>query len=419
MRQQGGSKGGSICDVLPGCSFILIASRTTAGCGNLAFVNLKTNQERIGVKMKKLITVVLSLLFAVCMSYTAVAGSLDSPGAPSAGSGMYTLQNLYDYLTIGTALTVQTGFQEPTSGPGSTMKTTKEIGDDIKALFDLCPVSSADVKSGVRFFSTQAGSWGVRTGTAQLVPTPTTTPTVTPTPTPTSSLYGNLVAYWALNETSGTTCADSAGSNNGTITGATINQTGKLGKSYSFDENGDYVTLANESNFDFVTDPNSSVSISCWFKKTDSENAQHTIFAKYQENDVATRKGFWWDLDAGRPCLRLYSSGANWATVMSSDIDSYSLNDGNWHLLVFVKTGTSFTDVNNYKVYVDGVSHSLNFASGGTLGDMSNNYSAGIGTTNDHNSYYLGYLDEIGVWNKGLSPSEVSELWNNGNGRAL
>ncbi|MCX6355078.1 MAG: hypothetical protein NTZ78_09280 [Candidatus Aureabacteria bacterium] len=135
--------------------------------------------------MKKIITAALSLLFVVCVSYTAVAGSIDSPGAPSAGSGMYTLQNLYDYLTSGTALTVQTSFQEPTSGPGSTMKTTKEIGDGVQALFTQCPVTAADVKSGMKFFSTVSGSWGVQTGTGLMQPTPTPTPTITPTPTPT------------------------------------------------------------------------------------------------------------------------------------------------------------------------------------------------------------------------------------------
>ncbi|MCX6355863.1 MAG: hypothetical protein NTZ78_13320 [Candidatus Aureabacteria bacterium] len=132
--------------------------------------------------MKKLITVALSLLFAVCMSYTAIAGSLDSPGTPSAGSGMYTLQNLYDYMTSGTALTVQGSFQEPTSGPtAGTMKTTREIGDAIKALHDQCNATADKVASGTTFFCTQAGSWGVQTGTAQLVPTPTATPTPTPT----------------------------------------------------------------------------------------------------------------------------------------------------------------------------------------------------------------------------------------------
>jgi len=136
--------------------------------------------------MKKLITVALSLMLMVGLSGLAVAGSLDSPGAPSAGSGMYTLQNLYDYLTSGTALTVQTSFQEPTSGPtAGTMKTTKEIGDDIKAKFVLCDATADKVASGTKFFSTVSGNWGVQTGTAQLVPTPTLTPTPTPTPTAT------------------------------------------------------------------------------------------------------------------------------------------------------------------------------------------------------------------------------------------
>ncbi|MCX6354082.1 MAG: fibrinogen-like YCDxxxxGGGW domain-containing protein [Candidatus Aureabacteria bacterium] len=137
--------------------------------------------------MKKLITVALSLLFAVGLSGFAVAGSLDSPGAPSAGSGMYTLQNLYDYLTSGTALTVQTSFQEPSAAPGSTMKTTKEIGDAIKDKFNLCAATADNVEQGVTFFCTQTGSWGVQTGALVALPRPTATPTITPTPTPTAT----------------------------------------------------------------------------------------------------------------------------------------------------------------------------------------------------------------------------------------
>ena len=142
--------------------------------------------------MKKLMTVVLGLMFAVGMSGMAIAGSLDSPGAPSAGSGMYTLQNLYDYLTSGAALTVQSSFQEPTSGPGSTMKSTRQIGDAVATPFALCATTTAaDVKSGKPFFCTVSGSWGVQTGTLVVPPTPTqtTTPTITPTPTPTKTWY--------------------------------------------------------------------------------------------------------------------------------------------------------------------------------------------------------------------------------------
>ncbi|MCX6353935.1 MAG: fibrinogen-like YCDxxxxGGGW domain-containing protein [Candidatus Aureabacteria bacterium] len=136
--------------------------------------------------MKKLITIALSLMFVACLSYTVIAGSLDSPGAPSAGSGMYTLQNLYDYLTSGAALTVQTSFQEPTTGPtAGTMKTTKQIGDAVATPFAQCAsTTAADVRSGMPFFCTQPGSWGVQTGTGLMQPTPTPTGTPTGTPTP-------------------------------------------------------------------------------------------------------------------------------------------------------------------------------------------------------------------------------------------
>jgi len=48
--------------------------------------------------MKKLITIVLGL---IPMAGVAIAGSIDSPGAPSSGSGMYTIGQLYDYLNSG------------------------------------------------------------------------------------------------------------------------------------------------------------------------------------------------------------------------------------------------------------------------------------------------------------------------------
>jgi len=118
--------------------------------------------------MKSMMMLVIGVVCAVGMGGKAIAGSLDSPGAPSAGSGMYTLQNLYDFLTSGTALTVQSSFQEPTSAPGATMKTVKEMGDGVAALFGQCDASPSTVASGTKFFSPQTGNWGVKTGTLAL-----------------------------------------------------------------------------------------------------------------------------------------------------------------------------------------------------------------------------------------------------------
>ncbi|MCX6354140.1 MAG: LamG domain-containing protein, partial [Candidatus Aureabacteria bacterium] len=90
---------------------------------------------------------------------------LNSPGAPSAGSGMYTFSEIYDYLNSGTVAPALSPFRGPSAGPSSTMKTTKQIYDDIKAKFDECEATAADVEQGKTFFCTKPESWGVRTGT--------------------------------------------------------------------------------------------------------------------------------------------------------------------------------------------------------------------------------------------------------------
>jgi hypothetical protein len=60
-----------------------------------------------------------------------LAGQIDSPAGPTAvGGQMYTLGQIYDRLTSQGNAIKMTTFQEPTSGPGSTMHTL----DDIYAL---------------------------------------------------------------------------------------------------------------------------------------------------------------------------------------------------------------------------------------------------------------------------------------------
>ncbi|MCX6355622.1 MAG: hypothetical protein NTZ78_12100 [Candidatus Aureabacteria bacterium] len=133
--------------------------------------------------MQKLMTVVLGLVFAFSLGRTAVAGSINSPGAPSAGSGLYTLSQIYNYLNLGVEATPVPSFQEPLAAPASTMRTTKEIYNTIHEILSQCDIGADNVESGKKFFSTQPGNWGLRTGTLAVLPRPTATPTVTATPT--------------------------------------------------------------------------------------------------------------------------------------------------------------------------------------------------------------------------------------------
>jgi hypothetical protein len=97
------------------------------------------------------------------------------PGSPSSsGSGMYTLQEIYDYLTAGEEPVAPGGpFKEPAAGPAvPTMYTLKEIYDAFKALIDQCAATPADVRSGIKFFSADSSSWGPQTGTGTLAVDP-------------------------------------------------------------------------------------------------------------------------------------------------------------------------------------------------------------------------------------------------------
>jgi len=84
--------------------------------------------------MSKMKLIVLGLFFSIVIScgpvvMTALAGSLDAPAAPSdPASAMYTLEDIYNRLNDGKAIAKRTGgFEEPTSGPGSTGYTLDEV----------------------------------------------------------------------------------------------------------------------------------------------------------------------------------------------------------------------------------------------------------------------------------------------------
>ena len=97
-----------------------------------------------------IIIVVLTLL-----PLAAIAGQTDSPGDPTTTAGhMPTLQELYQYLTSGTEPSAPGAFEEPSAGPGATMKTLKEIYEDFKALIELCTVAPEQVLQGQTFFQT-------------------------------------------------------------------------------------------------------------------------------------------------------------------------------------------------------------------------------------------------------------------------
>jgi hypothetical protein len=110
------------------------------------------------------IVVVCVLFFFIPIA--ALAGNLNDPGAPtSATSAMYTLEDIYNRLDVGTAGTKRTGaFTEPSDGPAGTGHTTDEIMGKAPSVDDTNGAGVANVGTGKTFWGLKSGEWGLRTG---------------------------------------------------------------------------------------------------------------------------------------------------------------------------------------------------------------------------------------------------------------
>jgi len=117
--------------------------------------------------------VILGCVMVVCVAFlgvgagAALAGSLDSPAAPtSAGSAMYTLEDIYNRLNVGAAGAKRTGaFTEPSSGPVAAGHTLDEVMQKAPYLDDAAGANIGDVLSGKKFWCLTSTGWGIKTGT--------------------------------------------------------------------------------------------------------------------------------------------------------------------------------------------------------------------------------------------------------------
>lgn len=122
------------------------------------------NQLRVGI-----LGFVIGVMFSA--GAMVLAGTLEPPGGPTdPASQMYTLQQIYDRLTTGAAVTKMTGPVEPSSGPGTGTMVTL---DDIMTAAPVTYTNAATqtyVVSGTVVWGLSEGAWGVITGTRPYLP---------------------------------------------------------------------------------------------------------------------------------------------------------------------------------------------------------------------------------------------------------
>ena len=213
------------------------------------------------------------------------------------------------------------------------------------------------------------------------------------TAAPTSTLTNGLVSYWKFDETSGTTANDDWGTTDLTNSGATVNQAGTSGTSYQFAPN-DYV--GNIEAFKYTT----AFSLSLMIRTSNTTGNEAPI------------GNFHWTGD-GYDLVRMATTGyLEWTlrnSTSGSALVEYTTNvaDGNWHHVACIYDGSYA------RLYVDGVAATPVAFSYTISYNAANRFC--IGTRENDDNFYTGYIDEICVYNRALTASEVSELdTNNG-----
>ena len=212
----------------------------------------------------------------------------------------------------------------------------------------------------------------------------------------------NLLSAWWLDGDAN----DATGTWNGSTYNTTSTPYGIIGSAYEFDGSADNITIIdNETNEEFET---VNLSVSVWAKLAANHTPSGTeiIVSKY-----ATSAGWWLSVNTTRnPRVSwVNSSGVGGQGNLSYSIDM----NNSWTHIVFThdnSTGNiSFYINGNYTASIGNMYGLMNVSpvSGEPLGNLT---FGSLGASN----YFNGTIDEVYIFNKTLTASEVHDLYDYG-----
>lgn len=227
------------------------------------------------------------------------------------------------------------------------------------------------------------------------------------------ALDTNLVSYWKFDESSGN-AADAVGSNTLTNNNTATFATGKINNAADLElSSTQYFSIADasQSGLDF----SSTWSLSGWvnlesngvsnFIASKDDNNQRSYVIRIQANDGGA--------SANRIVGQMFSSlttNARWEGYGSTQ-----LSTGTWYHVVVTFDASGPT----MKMYVNGVEETVTITVSTFSGTIQNGTAPfQVGADTFDGGKYDGMIDELGVWSRVLSQSDVTALYNGGAGSA-
>lgn len=209
-----------------------------------------------------------------------------------------------------------------------------------------------------------------------------------------------IVACWRFDEGSGTIAHDSCNDHDGTLVGDANWVDGIYGKALDFDGSGDYVGLPSSSSLSFNT-PSEAFSASFWIKPATTIPIEQTILENEDDYLIYLNEGYlsYRKTDSGN----LYHN--SWFST------NPEISAGNWFHVVITYDGTG---AGGTKMYVNGeekpVTNTAYHGGGSASGD---DFAIGIRAFDFASEAYNGKIDEVSIYNRALTATEVQYLYQN------
>jgi len=221
----------------------------------------------------------------------------------------------------------------------------------------------------------------------------------------TKSINKGLAAFWLLNEGSGNKAYDLSGNGNtGTLFNTDLSSTsgwvpGRLGPSVALDGIDDYI----EADQQLIL--NYPFSISSWVLANPIGMSDYVIFGLTDKNIEHTQYGMLVGIDElGRVMIRAQNKG------VASDAYSLSssrIDNNNWYHVVAI-----YESATQRRLYVNNILQ-LTSTTSITYDTNVNRWSIGRWGDITPKSYFKGIIDEVRVFNRILTNTEISTLYNN------
>lgn len=216
----------------------------------------------------------------------------------------------------------------------------------------------------------------------------------------------NLVAYWELNEASGA-AIDAHNDNDLTQNGTIGSSAGVVGNARDFESaNAEFFNIVDNADLSMG---NIAFSLAGWAKLTDKSSAR-VFISKTNGTNLEYEIRYNDGLDRLRFTV---SSASNFTNVTSISADTLgSPATGTWYFIVARHDPVANTiDISVNGGAIDSGAY--------TFGTYDSSADLFLGRENTGSNLYLnGSLDEWGIWKRKLSASDISFLYNSGNGRS-